>query len=73
MRDATLFFSIETMAYILFAPLWGLVSDRTGRRKALIVTGFGLSAAIYASYHFIDSVPLLLALRFVQGAFSVMG
>jgi len=72
-RDATLFFSLETMAYILFAPFWGLVSDRTGRRKILIVTGFALSAAIYASYHFVDSIPLLLSLRFVQGAFSVMG
>lgn len=72
-RDATLFFSLETTAYILFAPLWGLVSDRTGRRKVLIVTGFALSAAIYAAYYFVDSVPLLLGLRFVQGAFSVMG
>jgi MFS family permease len=71
--DATLFFSIETAAYILFAPLWGLVSDRTGRRKALIVTGFALSAAIYALYQLVDSVPVLLALRFVQGACSVMG
>ena len=72
-RDATLFFSIETTAYIIFAPFWGLVSDRTGRRKVLIVTGFALSAAIYGAYHFVDSVPLLLGLRFVQGAFSVMG
>lgn len=72
-RDATLFFSLETTAYILFAPFWGLVSDRTGRRKALIVIGFAASAAIYASYRFVDSVPLLLSLRFLQGAFSVMG
>ena len=71
--DATLFFSIETAAYILFAPLWGLLSDRTGRRKALIVTGFALSAVIYGLYHLVDSIPVLLAMRFVQGACSVMG
>ncbi|MCZ6727933.1 MAG: MFS transporter, partial [Acidobacteria bacterium] len=57
-RDATLFFSIETTAYILFAPLWGLLSDRIGRRKILIVTGFALSALIYGLYQFVHSIPL---------------
>ena len=28
--DATLFFSVETLAYIIFAPIWGLLSDRFG-------------------------------------------
>ncbi len=72
-RDASLFFSIETTAYILFAPLWGLVSDRLGRRRIMIVLGFALSAVIYSLYQWVDSLPLLLALRFVQGACSVMG
>ena len=72
-RDATLFFSVETTAYILFAPLWGLLSDRTGRRKILIISGFALSALLYSLYQFVDSVPTLLTLRFVQGACSVMG
>jgi MFS family permease len=71
--DATLFFSIETTAYILFAPLWGLLSDRIGRRKVLIVTGFALSSLIYGLYQFVHSIPLLLTLRFFQGACSVMG
>ena len=71
--DATLFFSVETFAYILFAPLWGLVSDRIGRRRPLIVVGFLLSAAIYASYAAVDSVGPLLVLRFFQGGASVMG
>lgn len=71
--DATLFFSVETLAYILFAPLWGLVSDRAGRRKPFIVAGFAASAVIYAAYTVVASVPLLLLLRFVQGALSVMG
>lgn len=72
-RDATLFFSIETAAYILFAPIWGLLSDRIGRRKVLVVVGFALSAVIYAAYQLVETVPLLLSLRFVQGACSVMG
>ena len=36
--DATLFFSIETLSYILFAPLWGILSDRLGRRRVLVVS-----------------------------------
>jgi len=71
--DATLFFSVETLAYILFAPFWGLVSDRLGRRKPFIVVGFAASALIYAAYTRVASVELLLLLRFVQGALSVMG
>ena len=72
-QDASLFFSIEMAAYIVFAPLWGVLSDRLGRRKPLIVVGFLASAALYASYSAVDSIDVLLALRFVQGAFSVMG
>ncbi len=69
----SLFFSIEMIAYIVFAPLWGLLSDRLGRRRPFIALGFLMSAVLYASYSSITSLPLLLTLRFVQGAFSVMG
>ena len=73
LTDATLFFSVETLAYILFAPIWGLASDRIGRRKPFVVGGFALTAAVYALYRVVQSIPLVLALRFVQGAFAVMG
>ncbi len=72
-EHVSLFFSIEMVAYVIFAPLWGLLSDRCGRRRPFIVLGFLISAVIYSSYSAIDSIALLLALRFVQGAFSVMG
>ncbi len=71
--QATLFFSVETLAYILFAPIWGLLSDRVGRRKIFVVVGFLGSSVMYALYSGISSIPVLLTLRFVQGAFSVMG
>ena len=71
--DASLFFSIEMLAYILFAPLWGLLSDRWGRRRPLIAIGFLASGLCYLSYLTIDDLQTLLAVRFVQGAFSVMG
>ncbi len=69
--DASLFFTVEMLAYILFAPLWGLLSDRWGKRKPLVVLGFLLSAPLYASYAHAPSVPVLLALRFVQGALTI--
>jgi MFS family permease len=72
-RHASLFFSIEMAASIVFAPIWGLLSDRLGRRKPLVAAGFLLTAPLYWAYALVDSVQLLLLLRFVQGAFSVMG
>lgn len=72
-RDASLFFSIEMVAYIVFAPAWGLVSDRFGRRRVLVTVGFLACAPLYAAYSVVDSIPALLSLRFVQGAFAVMG
>jgi MFS family permease len=61
------------LACILFAPLWGLLSDRLARRKPLIVAGFLLSSPLYAAYGAVESVGWLLALRFVQGAVTVAG
>jgi DHA1 family tetracycline resistance protein-like MFS transporter len=71
--DATLFFSVETFAYIVFAPIWGLLSDRFALRKPLVGIGFGGSALIYSIYGTLHSIPLLLVFRFIQGAFSVLG
>ena len=71
--DASLFFSIEMLAYIVFAPLWGLLSDRLGRRRPLVVVGFAVSGLIYLSYLQVETVGSLLTLRFLQGAASVMG
>ena len=42
----------------LFAPLWGTVSDRWGRRPVLLMglTGFAASVALFA---LVESLPLL--------------
>jgi MFS family permease len=71
--DAALFLTVEMAAYLLFAPLWGVLSDRVARRRPFVVVGFAGSAAAYFAYLGVQSVDALLALRFVQGAFSVMG
>lgn len=72
-NHATLFFSVETFAYLLFAPLWGLLSDRLGTRKPFVVAGFFGSGLLYTLFGLIDNVTTLLVLRFFQGALSVMG
>lgn len=56
-----------SIAQLLAAPLWGRVSDRYGRRPALLI-GLSASAAAYVVFAFADSVWLLLASRLVQGA-----
>ena len=34
--DAALFFTVEMVAYLLFAPIWRALSDRLGRRRPFI-------------------------------------
>ena len=71
--DAALFFTVEMVAYLLFAPLWGALSDRFGRRRPFIVGGFAASGLLYLAYLRIDWIPLLLALRFLQGGAAIAG
>ena len=55
------------VAQLLSAPLWGRVSDRHGRRPALLI-GLGAAAIAYVVFAFADSLWLLLLSRLVQGA-----
>ncbi len=71
--DAALFFTVEMVAYLAFGPLWGFLSDRSGARRPFVVGGFAASGLLYLSYLFVDSIPLLLALRFLQGGASIAG
>ncbi len=54
-------------AQILSAPLWGRVSDRYGRRPALLI-GLVASAAAFVVFGLADTLWLLLASRLIQGA-----
>ncbi|HEX3232677.1 MAG TPA: MFS transporter [Gemmatimonadales bacterium] len=56
-----------SIAQLLAAPLWGRVSDRYGRRPALLI-GLSASALAYVVFGFADTVWLLFASRIVQGA-----
>jgi multidrug resistance protein len=54
------------VAQLVSSPVWGYVSDRYGRRPALLV-GLGASAIAYVVFGFAHTVWLLFASRFVQG------
>jgi multidrug resistance protein len=56
-----------SIAQLVAAPLWGRVSDRYGRRPALLI-GLSASALAYLVFGFAHSVWLLLLSRIVQGA-----
>lgn len=59
--------SSYALAQLISAPLWGRVSDRYGRRPALLI-GMSAAAIAYVVFAFATSLWLLLLSRLVQGA-----
>ena len=56
-----------SIAQLVSAPLWGRVSDRYGRRPALLI-GLFAAALAYIVFAFANSLLLLFVSRLVQGA-----
>jgi len=56
-----------SIAQLIAAPFWGRVSDRYGRRPALLI-GLTASAIAYVVFGFAESLWLLFLSRLVQGA-----
>jgi MFS family permease len=50
----------------LFAPFWGRLSDRVGRRPILLGSIFGTGLG-YIAFAFANSLPWLFAARFIDG------
>ncbi|MDQ3555734.1 MAG: MFS transporter [Gemmatimonadota bacterium] len=59
--------SAYAFAQLISAPLWGRVSDRYGRRPAIMVS-LGASAIAYVVFGYADELWLLFLSRLVQGA-----
>jgi multidrug resistance protein len=59
--------SAYALAQLLSAPLWGRVSDRYGRRPALLVS-LAASTLAYVVFAYADTLWILLLSRLVQGA-----
>lgn len=56
-----------SIAQLISAPVWGRVSDRYGRRPALLI-GLFASAIAYVVFGLADTLWLIFLSRFVQGA-----
>jgi MFS family permease len=54
------------VAQLASSPFWGRVSDRHGRRPAILI-GLAASAVAYTIFAFADALWLLFACRFAQG------
>lgn len=54
------------VAQLISAPLWGRVSDRYGRRPALLI-GLSASTAAFVVFGFANAVWLLFLCRIIQG------
>jgi MFS family permease len=76
LRASTYFLSAEFASFVLFAGVWGAVSDRTGRRVPFIVAGAAGGAAGYAVLGLagrsgVGGFGFVLAVRLVQGALTI--
>ncbi len=60
---------VYSVLQFLFSPIWGSLSDRTGRRPVLLITIGGIAAS-YALWFFSGSFWLLVAARFLGGIMS---
>lgn len=69
----SLFDTVLYSAYLLFGLLTGVLSDRLGRRRAFVIAGSASAAILFTLMTRISTYSLLLILRFLQGACSVMG
>jgi MFS family permease len=65
--ELTVIIAAFSAAQLLSAPLWGRVSDRYGRRPALLA-GLVASVISYVIFAYADTIWLLLVSRLVQGA-----
>lgn len=61
--------SIYVLALFLFAPIWGKLSDRFGRRVILILGMLGFAASMLV-FSFVGSLFAVYAERFLSGMFA---
>ena len=60
---------IYILAIFMFAPLWGKISDHSGRRPVILLglVGFAVTVALFTVA---ESLPLLYTGRFLSGLFA---
>jgi MFS family permease len=68
-RSTGLLTGLYTLSLFLFAPAWGRLSDRYGRRAILLIGLSGFSATML-TFAFIENLLALYAERFLSGMFA---
>jgi len=71
--QASLFAAVYLAPHVVFAFIWGAVSDRIGKRKQLLVVGYLVTAVFHFLLPYAESFLLLLVLRFGEGVASILG
>ena len=62
--------TIYALSSFFTAPLWGKLSDRTGRKKLILLGLAGFSLSFFLFSLFLDNLALLYLSRIVGGLFS---
>ncbi len=70
--QAGMFVAVNLLAYAIFAPIWGALSDRAGRRRGFILVGLAGNSAMLLLQANAPSLEWLIAFRLVEGIFTVM-
>lgn len=68
-RATGLLTGLYTLSLFLFAPAWGRLSDRFGRRIILLIGLIGFSATML-TFAFIENLSAVYAERFLSGMFA---
>ena len=62
--------TVYSLASFFTAPLWGSLSDRTGRKKLIMVGLIGFSLSFFLFAFFIENLTMMYLSRVVGGIFS---
>lgn len=64
-----LFMATYSLMHLLFAPFWGRLSDRIGRRPVILIglSGYGITFILFG---FTDQLGMMFAVRILSGAIS---